>query len=120
MDKLTILVDSEWMEHPQVKELVEKGHQVMYTPPVDLILSKAAWNWSEHHWKYLDLALKEARKVNRLKPKEIKDGDLGPKDQHAPRRRRQTVSSDKPADSKPKRRRAKASKNTPAAATSEI
>ena len=75
MDKLTILVSQEWLAHPQVLELAEKGHIIEAAPIADLILAPYAWQWSDHSWKYIGAALKEARKVNRLKPKkEVLEG----------------------------------------------
>src|SRR5947209_15483960 len=68
---LIILVDAEWSEHPSVHTLREAGHTVGLTPeqPVDLMLSKVAWNWNDSMWPYLDVALKAARKD---KPKGVK------------------------------------------------
>jgi hypothetical protein len=111
---MNILVDAEWMEHPEIKALVEKGHQVMYTPPVDLILSKTAWNWSEHHWKYLDVALKEIRKVNRLKPKEAKH-DFDPTGRPNKSRRSHSVAAGANSVKPRKPRKVRASKPVSAA-----
>lgn len=71
---LTIWVDPQWMEHPKVKELSEKGHQIedllFHEPDAphndadrpDLILSPAAHAWDDTMWDYLEIALKAARK----------------------------------------------------------
>ena len=68
---LTISVDIEWFEHPEVIALREAGHTIRIgdNECFDLILSKKAWNWSDSHWPYLDIALKAARKD---KPKGVK------------------------------------------------
>lgn len=64
--KLTIWVTKEWLEHPRVKELEEKGHVIHdlmladATQP-DLILTPAAHHWDDTMWDYLPVALKAAR-----------------------------------------------------------
>src|SRR5437667_9134702 len=71
---LTISVDIEWFEHPEVIALREAGHTIRIgdNECFDLILSKKAWNWNDSMWPYLDVALKAARKD---KPKEVKKDD---------------------------------------------
>ena len=65
---LTILVDTDLMEHPIFVKLVDEGHTVFpihtasSTTEYDLILSRKAWKWDE---KYVELALKAARKAKR-------------------------------------------------------
>ena len=71
---LTIWVEQEWLEHPKVKELREKGHSIedllFHEPDAprsdaiqpDLILSRAAHAWDDTMWDYLEMALKAARK----------------------------------------------------------
>jgi hypothetical protein len=74
---LIIWVDEEWWDHPKIKELAEKGHELYEllchepnAPPgpadmPDLILSRVSWRWNDKMWDYLEEALKEARKVKR-------------------------------------------------------
>lgn len=54
-------VDS-WEE---IGELREQGHRILLFDPLDmdLILGPRAWRMDEEHRQYLDLAIKEARKV---------------------------------------------------------
>jgi len=50
--------------------LVTKGHTVVLQDMEhmsDIILSKRAWNWNHAMWDYLEVALKQARKEQRLK-----------------------------------------------------
>lgn len=60
--RLHIRVDPEWLTHPKVIELIEKGH---YVKTVDdyphLILSKSAHMWADDMWSLLPITLKVAR-----------------------------------------------------------
>ena len=61
---LTILVDRDWLQHPTILALVEKGHTVHECPVRELILSRAAHYWDDTMFAkpaYLDTALKVAR-----------------------------------------------------------
>lgn len=67
--KLVIWVAEEWMDHPKVVELREKGHivyrldqNVLGTETPDLFLHPAAHAWGDSMWIYLENALKAARK----------------------------------------------------------
>lgn len=66
---LRILVHPQWGDHPLVRGLAEAGHDVavMDDQPdgPDLILHPAAWRWHDALWKYLDVALAEARRQKR-------------------------------------------------------
>jgi len=66
---LTIHVDLEWIDRPEVKELIADGHFVSVALQPDLVLSTKAWNWNDALWPYLPIALKAARKD---KPKGVK------------------------------------------------
>lgn len=63
--KLTVAVDTDWLQEPAIQELVNKGHTVVpfVSTDFDLVLSAKAWNWNYSMWKYLDVALKGARKA---------------------------------------------------------
>ena len=80
--RLVILVADVWMERPEVKELVEAGHDVLSLdlllidgwrepPAIDLILHPAAHAWGDAMWDtpYLKAALTAARKRNRERKK---------------------------------------------------
>jgi hypothetical protein len=62
---LVIWVDPEFLDHEAVRGLADKGHAVVELPTTggkpDLILSRAAWNWDEGQWPYLEVALRAAR-----------------------------------------------------------
>lgn len=63
---LTILVDSQWVNHPAVLALVAQGHTVApLLEKADLILSPTAHYWREEMFEttYLIAAMKAARKV---------------------------------------------------------
>src|SRR2546425_4426884 len=66
---LTVHVDLEWIDRPEVKELIADGHFVSVALQPDLVLSTKAWNWNDALWPYLAVALKAARKD---KPKGVK------------------------------------------------
>jgi hypothetical protein len=63
---LTILVAAQFREHPAVKELEAKGHQVISAiediAVFDLILSPNAHFWNDMMWDFLPAALTAARK----------------------------------------------------------
>lgn len=78
---LVIWVAEQWLEHPKIMELREKGHFVRsvsglpeldetVSPAPDLILHPAAWRWSGESWPYLDDAIKEARRERKRKVKQ--------------------------------------------------
>lgn len=78
MNKLTIVVDVEWIDRPEIQALRDKGHQVQLSSDpdtIDLFLSKRAWNWNDGMWQYLPIALKQARKEGRLKLEGVKRDD---------------------------------------------
>jgi hypothetical protein len=69
---LLVVVDDEFVEHPKIFELERKGHTVASMSELrrgdlhnaqgpDLILSRAAWNWDDEMWRYLEVTLKAAR-----------------------------------------------------------
>lgn len=70
---LTIgVTDPDLLQRPELQALAEKGHHLALvrtetgdTP--DLILGPRAWYMDEGHLKYLDVALKAARKVKYTK-----------------------------------------------------
>ena len=73
---LIIWVAEQWLEHPKIVDLREKGHfilSVVGSPEwdetirldPDLILHPAAWRWSEKMWVFLDDAIKEARRARK-------------------------------------------------------
>ena len=66
---LTIHVDLEWIDRPEVQELIADGHFVSVALQPDLVLSTKAWNWNDALWPYLPVAMKAARKD---KPKGVK------------------------------------------------
>jgi hypothetical protein len=82
MNKLTIWVDPEWEQHPQIVALAEQGHLIQSLSGVllegQIMLSKRAWNWSEHMWPYLEIALKQARKENRIAKSDSRPGTAKP------------------------------------------
>jgi len=68
-----VWVEHEWLEHPAVRDLVEKGHHIMdlvqhetggpaHVP--DLILARSAHNWTDEMFlkpAFLAMAMKAAR-----------------------------------------------------------
>ena len=61
---LTILVDGDWLEHPAITALLEKGHTVHECPKRDILLSRTAHYWDDTMFAkpaYLETALKVAR-----------------------------------------------------------
>jgi len=67
---LNIVVTSELYETPEVKELIAHGHHVAvlgenpfpYPERIDLVLGDSCWYMNKELLKYLDIALKSARK----------------------------------------------------------
>jgi len=74
---LVIWVDIAWVNHPQIVDLRGKGHRIveigmdgdlvsLESPPPDLILSRASWNWDDDMFdekgRNLETTLKAARK----------------------------------------------------------
>ena len=68
--RMTILVADQWLAHPEVLALAEKGHTIQAAPPADLNQAPWAWNWGDEMWDLLDVALKGAR----AKKREEKNG----------------------------------------------
>jgi hypothetical protein len=62
---MIIAIDLEWLDHPQVKEWRDKGHEIIVVQGWDIILSKKAWNWDDTRWQYAEVALKSARAMAR-------------------------------------------------------
>ena len=72
---LTILVDTDLMEHPVLLALQQQGHSVYpihtasLNTPYDLILSRKAWRWDEGYDEgHVKLAMAVARKGKRNGP----------------------------------------------------
>jgi hypothetical protein len=62
--RLMILVDPEWLDHPKITELRDKGHTILPVEtlqPPHLILSKSAHAWNDDMWPLLDVTMKAAR-----------------------------------------------------------
>jgi hypothetical protein len=71
--KLRIAVLAEWCDRPEVRELVEAGHEIVPQDVLtfDLILAPQAHAWGEAMWEtpYLKAALTAARKRHRERKK---------------------------------------------------
>lgn len=63
--RLTIMVEPEWYDRPEIVKLREQGHTILVlihsVGVPNLILSPAAWNWDDKQWPYLPVAIKAAR-----------------------------------------------------------
>ena len=63
--RMLILVDDEWLTHPAVLAMAEKGHTIQAAPRADIIFSGAGWNWNDEMWGLEEIALKGARAKKR-------------------------------------------------------
>jgi hypothetical protein len=62
---LTIAVWTGWVDHPEIRALAEKGHEIEVLHDqgtYDLILHPTAHRWDDAYWKMLPQALTQARR----------------------------------------------------------